>query len=261
MAVIGIPLAVLCALGGGLWLWAFVVVLQVAALWEWRALTAQDAARFDMWATSALAIALDVMLHRQFDSAGTALFLCSLVGLLAREALRKHHRPLVTLSASLLFVLYVALPFALWTQMDLPAAAERSRPVGALLLLWIATWVCDSTAYYGGSYLGKRPLYPAASPKKTVEGFLFGAAGAFLAAPALSLFVELQLTLSDYIALGLAVGLMGQIGDLLESLIKRQAGVKDSSALLPGHGGVLDRFDSLLLSTPAFFSYLLVTSN
>jgi phosphatidate cytidylyltransferase len=117
-------------------------------------------------------------------------------------------------------------------------------------------WVCDSAAYFAGRAFGKHRLFERVSPKKSWEGAIAGliaAIGLFLLA---RVTVLPFLTVPSAIVCGAIVGVFGQIGDLAESLLKRDAGVKDSSTLIPGHGGVLDRFDSLLFVAPLMFVYL-----
>ena len=124
-----------------------------------------------------------------------------------------------------------------------------------MLLLLAVIVVSDSAQYYTGRAFGKRPLSPAISPKKTVEGAIggvvfgtaaFAVGGSYLfGAP----FWALAL-------LGAAISLLGIVGDLFESLLKRSAGVKDSSQLIPGHGGVLDRIDSWLFAAPVYYMFL-----
>ncbi len=119
----------------------------------------------------------------------------------------------------------------------------------------VITWVGDSSAYFGGRFFGKRPLAPKISPKKTIEGGLSGLLGsvvsamlyAGLAFPAASV---PTMHLGIAAAMGLVLGAVGQVGDLAESLLKREAGVKDSGTLLPGHGGLLDRFDAIFFTVP-----------
>ncbi|MDD4005197.1 MAG: phosphatidate cytidylyltransferase [Elusimicrobiaceae bacterium] len=125
-------------------------------------------------------------------------------------------------------------------------------------MLFLTVWACDTAAYFGGRAFGSRKLNPEVSPKKTWEGSIAG----FLAAVAVSallraILVPGALSVTDALVLGALAGVCGQISDLAESVIKRSAGVKDSSNLLPGHGGVLDRFDSYLLLAPVYY-YALV---
>lgn len=128
--------------------------------------------------------------------------------------------------------------------------------LGLTFCIWGALWIGDTTAYFGGKLLGKHKLAPRISPNKTIEGFLFGLAGAIFFCVA---WWKLGLVRFDIgMAVGIAAGTFGQLGDLVESAIKRESGVKDSSSLLPGHGGVLDRFDSLFATAPVVALYLTV---
>jgi len=125
-----------------------------------------------------------------------------------------------------------------------------------VISIFAAIWICDTAAYFIGRSIGRHKLFPRVSPNKTWEGAVAGfiaAIGVFLLARVL---VLPYLSVPQSIVCGSIVGLIGQVGDLAESLLKRDAGVKDSSSLIPGHGGVLDRFDSLLFVAPAMFVYL-----
>lgn len=127
---------------------------------------------------------------------------------------------------------------------------------GAVLLLLVTIVVSDTAQYYAGRLFGRRKLSPTISPKKTVEGAL----GGFLVAPVVMAIVARWWLPGIDTAILLLVGLMlvglGIAGDLFESLLKRSAGVKDSSTLIPGHGGVLDRIDALLFAVPGFYLFL-----
>lgn len=150
---------------------------------------------------------------------------------------------------------------AIWIGVPLGLLA-RVHDVGgpsAVLLLLGTVVVSDSSQYYTGRMFGRHPLAPNVSPKKTIEGavggVIFGTAAMVLGGRWLLPFAELP----QLVAAGLAVVALGICGDLFESRLKRLAGVKDSSSLIPGHGGVLDRIDALLFATPAF--YLLLGSS
>lgn len=149
-------------------------------------------------------------------------------------------------------IAYVVLPWSFMMIM-------RTRELGALFLitLFFCTWSCDVAAYFVGRNFGKTLLCDRVSPKKTVEGFLGGVAASLLCGGLLALlfyFPPLPL-----LVMGLLCGIAGQIGDLAESVLKREAGVKDSGAIIPGHGGLLDRFDSILINgTLAFLIFELV---
>lgn len=117
-------------------------------------------------------------------------------------------------------------------------------------------WICDSAAFFFGTAFGKHKLFPRVSPKKSWEGAIFGFVFAILSMILFQkIFVDF-LSLNTSIIIGIIIGIFGQIGDLVESLLKRDAGVKDSSNLIPGHGGIFDRFDSLLFSAPFVYYYL-----
>ncbi|MBI4810464.1 MAG: phosphatidate cytidylyltransferase [Ignavibacteriales bacterium] len=125
-----------------------------------------------------------------------------------------------------------------------------------IISLFAIIWICDSAAYYIGSALGKHKLFPRVSPNKSWEGAIAGFIFAIIASITAKLLVLEYLPLGSAIILGIIVGIFGQIGDLFESLLKRDAGVKDSSTIIPGHGGILDRFDSLLFVSPLVYLYI-----
>ncbi len=127
-----------------------------------------------------------------------------------------------------------------------------------ILLLLICVWVCDTLAYLIGSWLGRQSLAPKISPHKSIIGSLAGIAGALLGAFCLFLlnWTPAFLAPLDLLVFALLVGIFAQLGDLIESMIKRDAQVKDSGAILLGHGGVLDRFDAVIITAPVIYLYL-----
>lgn len=128
------------------------------------------------------------------------------------------------------------------------------RGAGWLALVMAACWLTDSAALIVGKLVGRHKLWPSVSPGKTVEGSLAGLFASLLVTLPLGLW--LGLSAAQSLALGGALGVVGQIGDLAESKLKRWAGVKDSGTILPGHGGILDHFDSLLATGPFAYCYL-----
>ena len=122
--------------------------------------------------------------------------------------------------------------------------------------LLLLTWANDTGAYLIGSQIGRTKLFPRISPKKTWEGSLGGVLVAFMTAYLLSLFFK-DLVLKDWLILAFLVSIFGSIGDLVESMLKRSLKIKDSGNLLPGHGGMLDRFDAFLFLLPFAAAYLL----
>jgi phosphatidate cytidylyltransferase len=133
----------------------------------------------------------------------------------------------------------------------------RGLPQGTqwVFLLLVIVMAGDSGAYYVGCNFGRKKLYPAVSPKKSVEGALGGVAGSIGGAFIAKFSFFPSLTVADCLATAILLGTLGQLGDLFESLLKRSFGVKDSGTIFPGHGGVLDRLDSILFAAPAAFYY------
>jgi phosphatidate cytidylyltransferase len=153
-------------------------------------------------------------------------------------------------AVTLLGICYVnwLLGYTFWLR-DLEAGREW------ILLLVSVTWLGETAAYLVGSAVGRHKLAPAISPRKTVEGALAQLAASVLAALGARLAFFPALSLEAAIVVGLLLGVVGQAGDLLESALKRSVGTKDTGRIIPGHGGMLDRVDSLLVNTPVLFYY------
>jgi len=128
----------------------------------------------------------------------------------------------------------------------------------SVIFVLITIWICDSAAFFIGKNLGKHKLFERVSPKKTWEGAVAGFIASILSSFLLFYFFVPNFPYIHSIMLGVIIGIFGQIGDLAESLIKRDVGVKDSSNLIPGHGGALDRFDSILFVFPLVFVYFIL---
>lgn len=165
---------------------------------------------------------------------------------LALELFLHDKAPASAIGHYLLGFFYIGLPVILLFSLATPAA--NYAPNRVFGLLWLI-WTNDTIAYLVGSQIGKNKLFERISPKKTWEGTVGGVIGAVGMAWALAQSVP-DYTLEQWLALGLIAGVLGTIGDLVESLLKRTAGVKDSGALMPGHGGLLDRFDSFIFILP-----------
>lgn len=151
-----------------------------------------------------------------------------------------------TVTASFFLILYTSFMLAF---VYFIRQLENGRSL--IMCLMILIWVTDTAAYFSGIILGRKRNIFAASPKKSIAGFV----GGFLGAIGGSFLGTLiwELTTIEVILLAISAGFFGQFGDLVESLIKRDFGVKDSSSLIPGHGGMLDRFDSLIIAAPVFY--------
>jgi phosphatidate cytidylyltransferase len=150
-------------------------------------------------------------------------------------------------------------PLVIAAPLTMLALLRRDAPNGAswVVLTIMFAWFSDTGGYFAGRFLGRRKLYEAVSPKKTVEGAAGGLVGSVVGALLAHFWFLPALSLETGIPLALAAGALGQAGDLGESLIKRSMGVKDSGAIVPGHGGILDRVDALILTSAAVYLYTL----
>ncbi|MDP6579156.1 MAG: phosphatidate cytidylyltransferase [Vicinamibacterales bacterium] len=194
-------------------------------------------------AATAAAVAFDVTVVVLMASVLT-------IGIVSLATDRRGPRLLLDVASSLFPILYLGLPIGAMVAVRMSFGRE------ALVLLLATIMVSDTAQYYGGRWLGRTRLAPAISPKKTVEGALFG----LVAGTAVMLAIGIpgldQSTIPARAVFGVAIVGLGIAGDLFESQLKRGAGVKDASGLIPGHGGVLDRIDSLLFAAPGFFLFL-----
>lgn len=150
--------------------------------------------------------------------------------------------------------IYIAVPFGLMNSLFYSGAIDIPQ-VGVLIGMFVLIWTSDVFAYLTGSMLGKHKLMERISPKKTWEGSFGGLFFALVAAYLLSLFVT-QFNLVQWLLLAIVIVISGTLGDLVESMLKRNAGVKDSGTIFPGHGGVLDRFDAVIFATPMVFVFI-----
>ena len=190
-------------------------------------------------------------------------YLITIIYLLVAELYAKQEDPVHDWAYTMMSQMYVVLPFSLLNMLAFRAAPEGIMYVYTLpLSVFVFLWVNDTGAYCCGSLFGKHKLFPRVSPGKSWEGSIGG--GVFvLAAAALVWYLTDTYDMNptgmgmwEWMGLGLTVVVFGTWGDLVESLFKRTVGIKDSGNILPGHGGMLDRFDSSLLAIPAAVVYL-----
>lgn len=282
---VGIPLALFLIFQGGWWLTAVVGLLALVGFHEYAAALRKKEIQVVAilghliclaWILLAHLVALGPLWWSQVGPLFLFLvFALVMVGLIVyvfryREGLAV----LRDVSATVLGSLYVGVPFSFLVLLrglsqspphdkDWITMAGLRVDFGARLLAMVllATWATDAGGYFAGRFLGPKlrlgPLAPLASPHKTVEGAL----GGFLTAMLMAVLVGRGLLLPFPLVLvsGLTIGVAGQIGDLCKSIMKRDVGVKDFGALIPGHGGVLDRFDSLMMNAPLVYFYLWLT--
>lgn len=191
------------------------------------------------------------------EYAGIAVFL-SFFGAFISILFAKKDEVVSHLGKIFLSIIYIAVPFTLIAQ--IPFINNEFEYINTTILgVIILVWINDVFAYLIGTNFGKTKLLERISPNKTVEGFLGGMFFTFIGGWILSLFFT-KLSFVNWLAFAGIVSVFGVLGDLIESMFKRQAGVKDSSNFIPGHGGFLDRLDSIIFSAPFIFIYLLVIS-
>ncbi len=172
------------------------------------------------------------------------------------ELFRKRPDPFNNIGHTIIGIVYVMAPLALLNVFTFEEIFYEYKPE-VVLGFFIVLWLNDTGAYVFGRLFGKTKLFERISPKKTVEGAVGGAVLGIAGAIVMATYTN-DLSIFHWVMLGLIIVVSATLGDLVESLLKRSARVKDSSNLLPGHGGILDRFDGVLLASPMVFTYLMV---
>mgnify|MGYP000110589243 FL=1 len=190
--------------------------------------------------------------HRTFG-AGMAFLLLLMPVMFICELYRRGENPIANIATTLLGVVYVAMPVSLMCYFPI-ITSDMWNPAVMIFFIFII-WANDVFAYLVGMSIGRTKLCERLSPKKSWEGFFGGVIGAV----AMGLVAARMLggSYAEWAVLALIASVTGVLGDLVESMFKRAAGVKDSGTLIPGHGGVLDRFDAMLLAAPFVFVYML----
>jgi len=252
---------------GGLFL-----LVTVLGLWEFYGLAEKAGAQpLKLYGTlvGALLFSLAFMAKRSGNFALLLAILPLMFIVFFAELYRKKEQPFTNIAYTLLGIVYVALPFALWNFVTVPPHLEISKgehfvlegdlhPYRWHLLLgfFIIMWTSDTMAYVCGRLFGKHKLFERISPKKTWQGAIGGGLFALGAAWVVAHFWK-DIALQHWLVIAAIVVVCGNLGDLVESLFKRSISIKDSGNILPGHGGILDRFDAVLLSSPFVTAYLL----
>ncbi len=249
--VVLLPIFVGIVMVGPVWLFgATVVLVSAVAQWEFTGMFERAGVRAFRWLglVAGTAVTASFALPVSERVAFTAVLLVVLLSALwrPRGARIAWEAPAVTLFG----ICYVnwLLGYGFWLR-DLPGGTDW------VLLLVGVTWLGETAAYVVGSTLGRTKLAPVISPRKTVEGAAAQVVVSVLAAVVGQVWFFAEVGLGRAVVAGLLLGVMGQLGDLVESALKRSLGIKDTGALIPGHGGLLDRLDSLLFNTPALFYY------
>jgi phosphatidate cytidylyltransferase len=254
-AVVFLPLFALLVARGPRWGFALLVLaVAMVGQWEFCRMVATVGLEVNRSAALAFGTALLVGFYLEAPWPWLLPLLLSVgVGALLASGIRGVAHSTVpggSPALALLGVLYVNwfLGHLIWLR-ALPHGVEL------VFLVVLATWGSDALAYAVGNIVGRHPLCPVVSPKKTIEGTVAGLAGAIIAAFLARAWFYPDLSALHAGAIGALLGVVGLLGDLSESALKRGAGVKDTGGVIPGHGGALDRIDSLLFTTPALYYY------
>jgi phosphatidate cytidylyltransferase len=252
--VLFIPLILAICLFGKYFFLGFALVIGILAYYEFISMAKKKevAGSFIIGIPAVLLL----ILNAYFNVADFSLlvFLIVFVSLL-HELFRNEKSAILNLGASFLGIFYIGL-FVSALVMLREYFIDYQHGAMVIISMLATIWICDSAAYFFGLSFGKHRLFLRVSPKKSWEGAIAGFVFSILTMLAAKLLVVDFLTWQNVIIIGFILGTVGQIGDLIESLLKRDAGVKDSSNLIPGHGGIFDRFDSLIYSVPIVFLYI-----
>ena len=245
-------------------LWFFCTLVSLVGLWEFLQVQHIKARRFRLISLGIgmilwLAVFLELFAESllEFPQQIFGLIAILLLPLLEIAVLfdPKETDPLKKLGAQVLGFIYCFLPLFLLYKMSVPAISDDydfHLPLGILFL----TWILDTGAYFVGRMMGKRPLFSRVSPKKTWEGAIGGALLCIGLGAALQAYMPHESKrLFSWIVVAVIIAIFSQLGDLVESMYKRSIELKDSGNILPGHGGMLDRFDGLYLSIPFIYLY------
>jgi phosphatidate cytidylyltransferase len=280
--IILIPIVIGAVILGGWFFFLFVALISTGALMEFYWLLekrgAQPNKKLGVIAGLLLTFAFmhgvsEHLILSIFDAESNALSLLAarfvmpiavlilfLISSMIAEMLKKEGNPVVNNAATFSGVTYISLFLAtlVGIRQIISSLTPYDNNYGAytVIAILVSIWTCDSAAYYAGRAFGKHKLFERVSPKKTWEGAIAGAIAAVGAMIGMKYWFLEYLTVGDAIVIGLIAGIFGQIGDLAESHLKRDAGIKDSSQIIPGHGGLFDRFDSLLFVAPLVYLYL-----
>jgi len=248
IGIVGIPVLILFIWLGNIYFLVLCIIIQSLCLYEFFSMFEKNGykpLKYFPVAASALLFVLHYLNYELIYSVAVLI----VVLIFSAEVFRKPDRNPVNPFLNVSGLVYITLPFILLFELD--------KEYRLVIYLMLMIWMNDIAAYFTGKYFGKHKLSEV-SPNKTVEGSVSGIIFTILISIVFYIFNKDMLKLNDALLLGVITGVAGQVGDLFESLLKRFNNVKDSSGIIPGHGGVLDRFDSLIFSAPLMYVYFYI---
>lgn len=247
VGIIAIPIFLFTIYQGGIYFFILSLLISGIALWEFYSMFQLKG--YNVFKFTMIGVSLCSMILYYFNGIPVYYFFILIVFLsIVFEILRGKGLNPFNVFISLFGFSYIALPFMFMN------VIVNTPGFNYLIFIIILVWVCDTFAYFGGKMFGKHQL-SSISPKKTIEGSVIGFIFTIIFA-LIFYFAAPEVTLMRALIIGILVGIFSQVGDLFESLLKRYCGVKDSSHIIPGHGGVLDRFDSLIFIIPIIYLYV-----
>jgi phosphatidate cytidylyltransferase len=258
VSVFAIPIILAASYVGGYFFFVFVAIISLLSFYEFCLLAKNKNANVNLFVGGLVILILLINQYKHLVDISVIIILSSLL-LLIVELFRNKGSAVLNLGTTFLGIFYIGIFSATFIALRefYPPIGDLYERGGFLIISILASiWIGDSAAYYGGTAFGKHKLFPRVSPKKSWEGAIFGFVFSVATMILAKVIVLDFLNWKDVIVIGIIIGIIGQIGDLVESLIKRDSAVKDSSGFIPGHGGFLDRFDSLLFSSPVIWLYL-----
>lgn len=236
---------------GGIYLKAFTIVLSIGGLYEfYNALKEKEFKPVPL--IGYLMLALFYLTGNKFDILTFIIIFATFILLCLPVIDLKY--TFIDVGLTILGFIYVVVLFSFIPLVNIKPSGEY-----LVWLIFLGSWLADTVAYYSGKYLGKKKLCPKVSPKKTIAGSIGGFLGSTVGCGIFGIIVGNyvpNVQLIHFFLIGALCGIMGQFGDLVASSIKRYVGLKDYSNLIPGHGGILDRFDSILFNATVVFYYL-----
>lgn len=258
VGILGIPGILLFIWLGGIGFALFITAVMVLALFEYYQIAKLKKIQPIIWIGLLASLFIAYFYYNQptIDLIYVfSLIVAFIMVALFIELFRKKPNPTENFNITVGGVLYI--PLLVGTLIGI-RNFDGANATHFTFALFISIWICDSAAYYAGKYFGKKKIYPRVSPNKTVVGSTAGLIFAFITYIVMDKvgFIKCDLDITQIIILSVISGIFGQTGDFVESLFKRDANVKDSGVLLLGHGGVLDRFDSLIIASPLVFIFL-----
>lgn len=259
VSVIAIPILLLLAYIGSWYFTLLVLVISVLSFYEFVNIAKLKQATVNLlWGIIGIAAVL-LNKYNKFVEDQFIIILFWFLILILIELFRNKGSALLNIGlTSLGFLFFSISGFSIIGIREIFITLGSEYTNGAFLIFSIlgTIWICDSAAFFGGTKFGKHKLFPRVSPNKSWEGAVFGFLASIVSMILFRILFLEFISLQSAIIIGLIIGIIGQIGDLIESLFKRDAGLKDSSNLIPGHGGVFDRFDSLFFAAPFIYFYL-----